>query len=426
MNTPSLETISYILLALSIINNAGTILNNINIIQNNASSLYSKISKLSKTQKFKDNFLILSILKHEILPLLAAGIVLNAIGFSLARQFPSVLFLDMIGTALVCIAAGPWMGSLIAIISATILHPLLVPDITNANNTVIPWVLVSVCGAIFWGYMCKLPFIRQYLYNSKLVFKDHIKVLFLLGGIGAAIMAAPGIYIQSIITAAPLAFDPTADKALYDLTNFMQQHAADGLGLWLVNTLRYLPDKIFTIGIAIILFKSMFPYLASRKANKATNSNTIDKINAHIPIAILAAFAWRTSLKPNFPPSQTLEYDTTNTLLLYFLISITLIAYAWGLLKIELCNDSRNKTLLIKSTLCKSKRFINQSPQFYCVGIIWPVLILISSTAVLTTIAMEPDNFGTLVGRYLGVIYGLAAIVYIIKSTASQYIATIS
>ena len=58
----------------------------------------------------------------------AAGLLLNYVGLTLSRHLESILFLDMTGTALVSFLLGPWWGSIVALLSNSVVNWLLFPD----------------------------------------------------------------------------------------------------------------------------------------------------------------------------------------------------------------------------------------------------------------------------------------------------------
>ena len=74
-----------------------------------------------------------------------ASIGLNLFGNATAARVGAPLFLDMIGTAIVSIAYGPWYGAVVGL-SSNILASL-----SNTPQAA-PFALVNIAGALVWGY----------------------------------------------------------------------------------------------------------------------------------------------------------------------------------------------------------------------------------------------------------------------------------
>jgi len=89
---------------------------------------------------------------RKIAIIMLAGIVLNIvphqIGLALfGENFP--LFLDMIGTAVVALALGPWWGVILAIITLVPWSLSVEPSLVSAVWGFAP---VTIAGALIWGY----------------------------------------------------------------------------------------------------------------------------------------------------------------------------------------------------------------------------------------------------------------------------------
>jgi energy-coupling factor transport system substrate-specific component len=83
-------------------------------------------------------------------PIIRALVMLAALGLNLfgnaaSSRVNAPLFLDMIGTAIVAIAFGPWFGSAVAVSTN------LLAGVSNTPYA-LPFMAVNVVGALVWGY----------------------------------------------------------------------------------------------------------------------------------------------------------------------------------------------------------------------------------------------------------------------------------
>ena len=76
---------------------------------------------------------------------MVASLGLNLFGNAASARLSAPLFLDMIGTAIVSIAFGPWYGASVA------LSTNLLAGLSNGSQA-LPFVAVNVVGALVWGY----------------------------------------------------------------------------------------------------------------------------------------------------------------------------------------------------------------------------------------------------------------------------------
>lgn len=218
-------------------------------------------------------------MSHERLPVLSAAVALNAIGMALSTAFPTILYLDMIGTALAALLLGPWYGAIAACLSSGLINYALFP-----NTPVLPWMLVNVTGAMFWGAMGSMTWFREG--GSSMSPSSHMMPMgpssgmttILIGGVMAAvILAIPGTitqmgmgprYLDSFSldkgTAELIRSLQSAIKAVLDDMPFAAR--AEQIGIdshWLstyaVNVIRYVPDKVLTILLAVLCIRAMYP-----------------------------------------------------------------------------------------------------------------------------------------------------------------------
>ncbi len=215
------------------------------------------------------------LLLDEIAVIVAAGILLNYLGLVLSLRLPSILYLDMTGTALAAFLLGPWWGAIVGLLSNSLVNWLLYPE-PGADVIIFPWSLVNMAGAFFWGFMARRAGFRKYLRSAQAPALSHIWYLVSFGVLGACVMSVPGTFVLAALSKqAVLPLNP-------DLTHVLQrvvvhgQEALQGqlkalfgvawgesfgwaLQSWLQNCLRYIPDKTLSAAIALAVLKYGFP-----------------------------------------------------------------------------------------------------------------------------------------------------------------------
>lgn len=100
----------------------------------------------SRKRSFQQDFSLLALL------LIPIGVAINFVGFQVAQVLRLPIFLDTIGTILVGVIAGPWVG-------------LLTGLITNAitaifNPVYFPYVVVSMAIGVAAGFLSKAGLLR--------------------------------------------------------------------------------------------------------------------------------------------------------------------------------------------------------------------------------------------------------------------------
>jgi len=80
-----------------------------------------------------------------VIALVPAAVALNVVGSLIRRTLNLPVFLDMIGTAVVAMTAGPWWGALAGAMTNIILGFI-------ASPVSLPFALANVTGALIWGY----------------------------------------------------------------------------------------------------------------------------------------------------------------------------------------------------------------------------------------------------------------------------------
>src|SRR6186997_3402101 len=126
------------------------------------------------------------LLMYETGVIVSAGLLLNYVGLTLSRHLESILYLDMTGTALV------------ALLSNSVINWLLFPQ-SGADVMIFPWSLVSMTGAVYWGWMARQSGFQKYLRTGKSSALSHAWFLYIFGVAGAAVMSVPGTFIQAAL-----------------------------------------------------------------------------------------------------------------------------------------------------------------------------------------------------------------------------------
>ncbi|HVR08379.1 MAG TPA: hypothetical protein VMW75_10045 [Thermoanaerobaculia bacterium] len=198
--------------------------------------------------------------------LIAAALGLNVGSNLLIPLFNGLLFLDMLGTAMVALAVGPWWAALVGLSTNLILGPM------RGHAEYPDFAIVNVYGAIVWGLAAhgRLAPFRETVKPGAFLGK-----LLVLGVLGGTFCAAVATYTRAD-------FGATLAQATVD--RLPQTHAAERLlkdavncHYWglragdptydfiLLDVFTIIPDKVISIAFAaFVLFN--FPWFASRPA----------------------------------------------------------------------------------------------------------------------------------------------------------------
>lgn len=216
-------------------------------------------------------------LRYEVPSIVVAGLLLNLAGWGITSRNSNILYLDMAGTAAVAFLLGPWWGAIVGILT-----PFIVAEVypSNADVTLIPWMLVNVCGGVFWGLMARTNRFRRYVNreptNVLSETKSHLSYLFWFGVVGASVMAIagaavslalkqdPSIFLRSPYFAEKLqrAFAELHKEILlgpsfrgYEVVSLILR----GLLRWGIATFSYIPDKTISAAVGLLTAKYVFP-----------------------------------------------------------------------------------------------------------------------------------------------------------------------
>ena len=187
------------------------------------------------------------LLMYETGVIVAAGLFLNYVGLTLSRHLESILFLDMTGTALVAFLLGPWWGAIVGLLSNSVVNWLLFPG-SGGDVAIFPWSLVSMTGAIYWGWMARQTGFQKYLRTGKSSALSHAWFLYIFGVGGAAAMSIPGIFVQAALNEhSTFALNPEVAETLHARVLQWEQMAhqyleslfgltwGEHVGWWVVN-----------------------------------------------------------------------------------------------------------------------------------------------------------------------------------------------
>lgn len=237
-------------------------------------SIQAPFGRLTPDQAgIRRDYLVTSLrhlLAHERLPIVIGGISLNALGAALAIALPGLLYLDMIGTASTAFLLGPWYGAIVATISSSLTNYALFPQIDA-----FPWMLVNIVGGLFWGVVASMPRFR--LFGDQFGPIIGWRPIIVGGALGAFVLAVPAtITFHSVgpEAAQSLAIDArlasAIDQTRLDLSRWLGHNRAELTGgefgvdhewiaAYIMNVTRFLPDKIITVAIALMVIRLAAP-----------------------------------------------------------------------------------------------------------------------------------------------------------------------
>lgn len=245
------------------------------------------------------------LLLHELTVIVAAGVLLNYLGLMLSLRLQSILYLDMVGTALAALLLGPWWGALTALLSSALVNWALYPG-PGADVVIFPWVLVNMAGGFFWGVLARRAVFRKYVKAPRTSALNHASYLVMFGVVGAAVMSVPGTFIQAALSEPTVfALNPDVAQALQAMSLTWQESIQDqfealfgvtwgesvgwAMVSWIQNWLRYIPDKTISVAIALTLIKYGFP-LFERELIHGGQGKTRLRDTAAAPLILAAVY----------------------------------------------------------------------------------------------------------------------------------------
>ena len=210
--------------------------------------------------------------RSEIVMIVGLGVLVNSIGLALSLQLKSVIYLDMIGTAVTALLLGPWWGAVVGLISNSFVNWLLFTG-QGAPISIFPWSLVNMAGGFFWGFMAQRDSFRKYVQSAENSNLPHLYYLLQFGVCAACVMSIFGTAVQAALGGnVGLALDPDVahgiDRLLVGAQGNLRPLFSSTFGTkvgealalaiptWVQNWVRYIPDKTISaaIGLAIIRY----------------------------------------------------------------------------------------------------------------------------------------------------------------------------
>ena len=389
-----------------------------------AKQLYNVIPPRLLPKEWKT---IVGLVKLEAGPVLFTGIILNAVGFGLSTRFPSILYLDMVGTAFVCIALGPWFGALVAATSSLVIHPVITSDQGDALVNVVPWVLVSVTGAIFWGYVGRLNSLKAYIQRNSSPWLDHVKFVLLMGVGGAVVMAIPGAFVQMQLPKDGLtyAFEKTADSGINQIATDLRNSMPEFVAIWLTNAFRYIPDKAFSVGLGVIMLRALFPFAAHHRVYSVF-VGSFSKISWCIPLCFILVYSWVVLIVLRSPELSDMWFVWLVPVIVALVVALYRSRQASKTVPLTqnfvLGVASTKSPYDVFRTLRLSKRLNQKARRLYSFAMMWHVLLLLSVIFVLG-VPLLAERPVYLIVNYFSVVYGFASVGVVIRFAAVQHLA---
>ena len=199
------------------------------------------------------------VFRHEVIPLLVIGILLNLLGFFSTEKMlvESGLFLDMVGTVFTSILLGPWWGASVGVLT----------NIVNGtmSSNYFPFGIVHITGALFFGYYARafnfgriLPGLPGFRVSR---FVLHFVVLIIVGGMVTGGTSSIVKLILYPIMERPWIVNDTQKTIMAVIRSIGIDSASDELALLVWDIRRDLLDKFvsFTLVTAVISWIVFLP-----------------------------------------------------------------------------------------------------------------------------------------------------------------------
>ncbi len=367
---------------------------------------------------------------REILVIGAAGLLLNYLGLALSVRLETILFLDMMGTALVAFLLGPWWGAVVALLSSSAVNWLLYPG-PGADYLIFPWSLVNMTGAFFWGAVARSASFQRYLTLGHTSLMAHLWFLVRLGVLGGVVMSVPGTFVQAAIAEqTEVVLQTTVVRALQSLVSGWHSELqgylvpilgaawADSLGWaivnWLQNCLRYIPDKTVSVAIALVVLKYGFP-LFEKELIQGGPSGQRPRDSLFAPLALGLLYI------PSF--ITLLSGETFSAARYWPLWSTPWMVIAVGIFVLFLRRQPKGEVR--EARLSRSDRYhnalkpIEQEPSYqFCRRLILATLIASALVAICLPILMA--DYGSVAFHFFCVVYGFLLALHLVHISISQ------
>lgn len=174
--------------------------------------------------------------------LIPIGVAINAAGGLLAKTLQLPVFLDSIGTFLVAMLAGPWVGAITGILGVAI--------ISFSDPQVVVWCLVAGTMGVVVGFLSRARMFR---------------------GVGRIIASILVVVALSVLLSVIIRITVFGGIDAYGVSVIGAAFMEAGMPLWLAVTLSSviaeLPDKIISLLIPLLVIAAMSDRYLSRFSN---------------------------------------------------------------------------------------------------------------------------------------------------------------
>ncbi len=230
------------------------------------------------------------LVNDEIVPIVGTGLLMNCAGVLLTGTFKNVLFLDMIGTAFCSFMLGPWYGALCGLVSNSFVNYVMYPG-PNPEAMIFPWSLVNMVGGLYWGFVARGKWFRNYLSENHPPLRSHLTFVVIYGVLASILMSLLGAFIQVVVGDAVVLQNSEVSKALSDL--IQTYCAAEDPGLffcqWFAQAILYMPDKAISVALAVTILRLAFP-LYERELIHIRPNETLPRDGWLGPLALALAY----------------------------------------------------------------------------------------------------------------------------------------
>lgn len=372
------------------------------------------------------------LLLYETSVIVAAGLILNYVGLTLSRHMDSILFLDMTGTALVAFLLGPWWGAIAALLSNSVVNWLLFPE-SGADVVIFPWSLVSMTGAIYWGWMARQTGFQKYLRTGKSSALSHAWFLYIFGVGGAVVMSIPGTFVQAALNEhSTFALNPevaeTLSARVLQWEDMVHQWMESIFGLtwgehvgwwivnWFQNWVRYVPDKTMSAAIALVVLKYGYP-LFERELIQGGPEGERPKDERILPLVLGLLYA------PSFATLVSIETYGGTTYWPLWAMPWCLILLGYVYLRYRGPNDST----LQEERLGRAERYARalkpigkEASYEFCRRLTFMTLIASLLFALCLPILLM--DFYRVTFKFFCVVYGFLLVVHLVRIAIAQNI----
>ena len=181
---------------------------------------------MSFMENIKKDFSLVAIL------LIPIAVAINFVGGSLALALKLPVYLDSIGTFLVAMLAGPWVGGITGALS------LLVVSATDPSS--LPWTILAALMGVFVGFLARAKFFtrwRTIILSIFLIIAISVIMVVLIRYI---VFGGFSSHISSVIAASMI---------------------SAGFPFWIAQATSSFvletPDKVLTVLVAVLIIRSM-------------------------------------------------------------------------------------------------------------------------------------------------------------------------